>query len=599
MRRTLSSLVALVFVARFVAIAAAADYTLLGYDDRMPPPPPPASCTEHSDCEATGCAPVILQVGSPPVIYSPADDFIAHARAALGAASTDDHYAPATIYPTVAASGSPAACYPIPPLPFTAPALNSSCVPPANVIYGPWIPAPYQPALACVEPMCAAYADPATGLAAISADRLDHLLQAVDHLDAAGLHGEADQVRRVCTSDMRTVLSKYKADQSELAALRQQKQHEADDESVLVPSTRGLSQIFAGDHEEQHEVAPAACTPGKCDSSGSKSVAVSVQFIEINCTKLRNLGFDFGVVDHGTCTPGSLAETIQASAGQNGFLQFLEALNREGVAEVISAPKMIARSGEQAFVQIGQQVPFPVLQGQDKVSIEYKHVGTELNVKPVVLDGNKLRIQVRSRISEIDHAAHPATVGGMTVPGLKERDIETIVGLESGQSAVIHGMVEKREAHQVANKKSDLAGFVQKASKEEHAELQDIELVIVMRADIVDEAKRDEQCDSASCENCQCGKCQCTHSECTQACNGRTALVNPFAVEPAGYCSCGDAFGVSSCSDLFKLEPMALEPGKFLTPTITPQPYEIDPATFLKQCEHPQAEGSFFGRFSR
>src|SRR5262249_46773156 len=162
--------------------------------------------------ESTGCAPVILQVGSPPVIYSPADDFIAHARLALGAASTDEHFAPATIYPTAAADGTSGTCYSASPLPFAAPAINSPCMPTANVVYGPWIPAPY-PAMACVEPMCASYPDPATGNAAIAAGRLDHLLQAIDHLDAAGLHGEADQVARVCTTDMRTVLAKYKSEQ--------------------------------------------------------------------------------------------------------------------------------------------------------------------------------------------------------------------------------------------------------------------------------------------------------------------------------------------------------------------------------------------------
>jgi ATPase subunit of ABC transporter with duplicated ATPase domains len=55
---------------------------------------------------------------------------------------------------------------------------------------------------------------------ACQADRLDHILQAVHHLEAAGLQGQADQLRQECDGQLRQAANQMKTVETEIARLR-------------------------------------------------------------------------------------------------------------------------------------------------------------------------------------------------------------------------------------------------------------------------------------------------------------------------------------------------------------------------------------------
>src|SRR5262249_24254726 len=66
------------------------------------------------------------------------------------------------------------------------------------------------PPPACSGSQCASTA---------SADPLDHMLQAVHHLEAAGMQCEADRLRRQCDAEVASVIYELKLAQAELAHL--------------------------------------------------------------------------------------------------------------------------------------------------------------------------------------------------------------------------------------------------------------------------------------------------------------------------------------------------------------------------------------------
>jgi pilus assembly protein CpaC len=77
------------------------------------------------------------------------------------------------------------------------------------------------------------------------------------------------------------------------------------------------------------------------------------------------------------------------------------------------------------------------------VSIEYKKFGTQVDFVPIVLNDGHIRLEVRPRVSEID-PARSVTIGGLTVPGLRTREVDTGVELKAGQTLAIAGLVQTR-----------------------------------------------------------------------------------------------------------------------------------------------------------
>lgn len=255
---TLTSLIVMATVR-----AGAADLSLIGYDDRGrqetqagQQTQPCQSCpsgTECTSCAANGAChcdadnhacptagPMILTIGPPPRLYSPSADFgvraaqtpcsctivgdenaaaAAHAPqtlkvnpvCALGYSMGQD---PETVghllqngtlglfgFETQRPGQMVTAAPPLPPSIITAPPFMP------NMIYQPCAPVAYMPP----APMYFTSTTNNTQPICSEADRLDHMLQAIQHLEAAGMKAEADQLRCECDAIVHEVAVQLKA----------------------------------------------------------------------------------------------------------------------------------------------------------------------------------------------------------------------------------------------------------------------------------------------------------------------------------------------------------------------------------------------------
>ena len=117
------------------------------------------------------------------------------------------------------------------------------------------------------------------------------------------------------------------------------------------------------------------------------------------------------------------------------------AMNDAGL-KVLAETAMTTTSGRLAsFSAVGES---PVLsQSNGKSSIEYKKVGTQLDCVPVVLGSDRIRLEVRPRVSQIDDS-RDMTVGGVTVPGIRVRQFDTAFELKIGQTILLAGLPQNR-----------------------------------------------------------------------------------------------------------------------------------------------------------
>lgn len=199
---------------------------------------------------------------------------------------------------------------------------------------------------------------------------------------------------------------------------------------------------------------------------GVQQVVLHVKVMEVSRTKLRSLGFDWadissnGFVVQGAsglipATATGLIQPVPLSSntlrfgitdGSNNFLGFIEALERNNLAQLLSEPTLTTVSGRPASFLVGGQIPIPVPQSLGVTTIEYRDFGTKIDFVPIVLGNGKVRLDVRAEVTEVDPSIS-ATIGNGSVPGFRSRNAETGAEMKTGQTMAIAGLVfNKKDA---------------------------------------------------------------------------------------------------------------------------------------------------------
>ncbi|MGE3807951.1 MAG: type II and III secretion system protein family protein, partial [Gemmataceae bacterium] len=126
---------------------------------------------------------------------------------------------------------------------------------------------------------------------------------------------------------------------------------------------------------------------------------------------------------------------------QQALFYYFQLLRDEGVAKLLSQPKIVTMSGRQAFFLSGGEQAVPQPGGLGAVSVQFRPFGTTINVLPVVLGNGKIYLEVEPEVSRLDQAAG-TTVAGFTVAGRATQRVRTTVEMEAGQTFVIGGLIE-------------------------------------------------------------------------------------------------------------------------------------------------------------
>ncbi len=127
----------------------------------------------------------------------------------------------------------------------------------------------------------------------------------------------------------------------------------------------------------------------------------------------------------------------------------IEALQVEGLVQVLAEPNVLASNGKQASFLAGGEYPFPVVQGVSggvggAVTIEFKEFGVRLNFIPTLTPRGTIRLQVAPEVSSLDFT-NAVTISGFQIPSIDIRRVKTEVELGEGQSFAIGGLLDNRE----------------------------------------------------------------------------------------------------------------------------------------------------------
>ena len=208
---------------------------------------------------------------------------------------------------------------------------------------------------------------------------------------------------------------------------------------------------------------------------GAQQVLIDVVIAQVDRSKIRQRGFNFGVQGStfgissildglagravgvaggaggganvgGLGTTGLLTPTSAANIAVGivpaGTVLALRALQSENLAKFLSEPKVITQSGRPAFLRSGgQQAVLGPNSGLGGISVVQVQTGTNLEVLPIVLGNGDIYLEVNPQVVTVNNGLGLQTTAGFT-PGFNEQQTRSSVTLKSGQTFAIGGLNE-------------------------------------------------------------------------------------------------------------------------------------------------------------
>lgn len=214
-----------------------------------------------------------------------------------------------------------------------------------------------------------------------------------------------------------------------------------------------------------------------------KQIVLRVKYAELNRTATTSVGVN--LVSTGAANTPGLASTGQFQAPSLNQLQgtlpggtagaatnftisnalnifafrpdlnlgaFIEALQSQGVLQILAEPNLMTTNGKEAAFLVGGEFPVPIVQGganAGAVTITFKEYGIRLTFKPEITEHNTIRMYVKPEVSTID-LTNAVLYSGFTIPALATRRMETNIELGLGQSFVIAGLIDQRVTEQMS-----------------------------------------------------------------------------------------------------------------------------------------------------
>ena len=134
--------------------------------------------------------------------------------------------------------------------------------------------------------------------------------------------------------------------------------------------------------------------------------------------------------------------------GNTDITGLIDALDKESLASILAEPNLVCMSGRTASFLAGGEFPFPVPQGDNNTTIEFKEFGISLSFTPTVLSNNLINLRVRPEVSELSlensiQLQVSQTGGSFRIPSIVTRRAETSVELGSGDSLAIAGLFSR------------------------------------------------------------------------------------------------------------------------------------------------------------
>jgi general secretion pathway protein D len=236
-------------------------------------------------------------------------------------------------------------------------------------------------------------------------------------------------------------------------------------EAPAAPTTNGKITIDPGGnrlifHGKRSEFATLRAVMVQLDTP-PKEVLVEITIAEVTLTDETRFGLewflnaavaggDLSVDTRGGLVkePGGLGATFTRAFSTGTVTSALNAIAQSTNLNILSTPRLVARSGSQAQILIGSDVPIITSQraansqnnGDTDIlqTVQYRQTGVILNMRPVVYGADRVDIELFQEVS----SQQPNRTSTIDSPIILNRSVTTQLSLREGMTAVIGGLIQ-------------------------------------------------------------------------------------------------------------------------------------------------------------
>lgn len=190
-----------------------------------------------------------------------------------------------------------------------------------------------------------------------------------------------------------------------------------------------------------------------------REVYIEVAIAEVTLTDETKFGVEwqFDNLDLGANVTGSIGTAGGLGLTTDGIVAkivglnsvaTLSALAKNQAVNLLSRPRLVARSGTEARIQVGTDVPIITSQRASDVQdtgdtdilqqVQYRQTGVVLGIKPVILGDGRIDVEVSQEVSEAQSNPNQSIAS----PIILNRHIGTTLSLRDGTTAVIGGLMQ-------------------------------------------------------------------------------------------------------------------------------------------------------------
>ncbi|MGO9486539.1 MAG: hypothetical protein ACLPX9_18505 [Rhodomicrobium sp.] len=184
--------------------------------------------------------------------------------------------------------------------------------------------------------------------------------------------------------------------------------------------------------------------------SARAQIVLDVEVLEVDRTKSRELGIDYGSQITAQIPQTNLLAAIQGPAQVFNAAAVtiptttLNYLKNDVDTKTLAKPRIRTVDGEAATIHVGDKVPLRSASiqqatGQSQTTFEYHDVGIKIQVLPRLGDGGSVAVELKLEVSSIGQnlgtAAQPAY-------SISTRNADTHLILQDGEAAILGGFIQ-------------------------------------------------------------------------------------------------------------------------------------------------------------
>ncbi|EIU1682818.1 TPA: secretin N-terminal domain-containing protein [Pseudomonas aeruginosa] len=193
----------------------------------------------------------------------------------------------------------------------------------------------------------------------------------------------------------------------------------------------------------------------------ARQVLIEVTVASVSLSDTQELGMEWEMLNgsfnsatstrsKGSAGKGGFNYVINTAGGNTAAIQAMADNQR---VRVLATPRILVKSGEQANINVGRDIPIPTAQVNDdsttagstnlRNEIAYRSTGTILNVAPVVYSDSRVDLTVSQELSDSGGSSGggKASGGGISAPEISRTSLETSLTLKSGGSVLMGGLI--------------------------------------------------------------------------------------------------------------------------------------------------------------